>query len=320
LVKNNGAYLETGQIHTHFCARLEHIRPLLLPRAFCRPSVRIARSRKTLEKAAKLKEQAHGSEGEEWFKMAQLRGCFTVDNTCKTGLTRKRLTSTVVVAQVEAIVRTFLKSGMAALLCTALTFSTAMAAPSASMGVIIQAEHASLGSVPIANGSAIFDGDQLLTDASGNLRARLGQSQIYMMPNSNILVHRLSSGFSASMGSGTVVFSTAAGETFQVLANGATIQPATDKPTLAQVTYINANELLLTSRHGDLLVSMGDESKTVTEGSSYRMMIQPGSGPGPQGMFSTGKNRFVLVLIVAAAVTATVTTILALETDVVPEP
>jgi len=221
---------------------------------------------------------------------------------------------------VEAIVRTLLKSGMAALLCTALTFSTAIAAPSASMGVIIQAEHASLGSVPIANGSAIFDGDQLLTEGSGNLRARLGQSQIYMMPSSEIQLHRLSNGFSAEMGAGTIVLSSASGETFQVVANGATIQPATNKPTLAQVTYISASELLLTSRHGDLLVTMGDDSKTVNEGSSYRMMIQPGGGPGPQGMFTSGKNRFFLVLITAAVVTTTVSLVLALETDVVPEP
>lgn len=216
--------------------------------------------------------------------------------------------------------RTLWKSSLAAFLCTALTFSTAIAAPSASMGVIIQAERASLGSVPIASGSAIFDGDNLLTDGSGNLRARVGQSQIYLMPNSDVQIHRIANGFSASIGSGTIVLSSAAGETFQVLANGATIQPATAKPTLAQVTYINVNELILTSRHGDLLVSLGDDSKTVSEGSSYRMMIQPGGGPGPQGMFTSGKNRFFLVLITAAVVTATVSLVLALETDVVPEP
>jgi len=217
-------------------------------------------------------------------------------------------------------VRTLWKSSLAAFLCTALTFSTAIAAPSASMGVIIQAERASLGSVPIASGSAIFDGDNLLTDGSGNLRARVGQSQIYLMPNSDVQIHRIANGFSASIGSGTIVLSSAAGETFQVLANGATIQPATAKPTLAQVTYINVNELILTSRHGDLLVSLGDDTKTVSEGSSYRMMIQPGGGPGPQGMFTSGKNRFFLVLITAAVVTATVSLVLALETDVVPEP
>ena len=216
--------------------------------------------------------------------------------------------------------RTLCKCGTAAILCLALTFSTAIAAPSASMGVVLQEDHASLGPVPIANGSAIFDGDNLLTEGSGYLRARLGQSQIYMLPSSAVRVHRISSGFSASLGYGTIVLSSAAGERFQVLANGATIQPVSDKPALAQVTYISENELLVSSRHGDLLVSMGDESQTIKDGTSYRMMITPGDGPGPQGIVKSARNKFVLILIVAVAVTATVVTVLALETDVVPQP
>jgi hypothetical protein len=202
----------------------------------------------------------------------------------------------------------------------ALTFSTAIAAPSASMGVVLQEDRASLGSIPITNGSAIFDGDNLLTEGSGYLRARLGQSQIYMLPSSSIQVHRISNGFSASMGSGTIVLSSAAGEKFQVLANGATIQPVAEKPTLAQVTYISENELIVSSRHGDLLVSMGDESQTVKDGTSYRMMINPGSGPGPQGIFKPGRNKFVLILIFATAAVATTLTILNLQSEVVPEP
>jgi len=211
---------------------------------------------------------------------------------------------------------------LALLLSIALVGVPAIAAPapSASLGVVSEANHASRGTTAITNGSTIFDGDTLLTDASGNLQAQFGQSQISMLSNSNVLVRRLSNGYGASLSLGTIVFSTKGGETIQVVADGATIQPKNGQPTIAQVSYINARELMLTSKRGDLLVSMGDETKTVNEGASYRLMIQPGSGPGPEGMFSTGKNRFVLVLIIGAAVTATVTTILALETDVVPEP
>ncbi len=84
-------------------------------------------------------------------------------------------------------------------------------------------------------------------------------------------------------------------------ADGATIQPKNGQPTIAQVSYINANELMLTSKRGDLLVSLGEQTQTINEGASYRMMIQPGSGPGPQGAFSSGRNWFYVVLIVAAA-------------------
>lgn len=185
----------------------------------------------------------------------------------------------------------------------ALSGVTASAAPvpSVSLGVVSSAVHAHRGTTAIENGAAIFDGDNLSTDASGTLQAQLGQSQVNLLPNSNILVHRLFAGYSASLASGTIVFSSEGGETVQVVANGATIQPKDATPTIAQISYINANELILTSKRGDLLVTMGNQSQTVTEGSSYRMMIRPGGAPGPQGAFSSGTDYFYLVLILLAA-------------------
>jgi hypothetical protein len=174
-------------------------------------------------------------------------------------------------------------------------------APSASLGVVSEANHASRGTTAITNGSTIFDGDTLLTDASGNLQAQFGQSQISMLSNSNVLVHRLSNGYGASLSLGTIVFSTKGGETIQVIADGATIQPKSGQPTIAQVSYINANELILTSKRGDLLVSFGDQTKIVNEGASYRMMIRPGNGPAPAGAFSTGQEWLYFVLIPVAA-------------------
>ncbi len=178
--------------------------------------------------------------------------------------------------------------------------ATAAPTPSASLGVVSQATHASRGTTALTNGAAIFDGDTLLTDASGNLQAQLGQSHITILPNSNVLVHRLSNGFGASLTSGTIAFSTS-GETIQVEADGATIQSKNGQPTIAQISYVNASELLLTSRRGELLVSFGNETKIVDEGASYRMKIQPGSGPAPEGAFSTGQDWLYFVLIPVAA-------------------
>jgi hypothetical protein len=72
------------------------------------------------------------------------------------------------------------------------------------------------------------------------------------------------------------------------------------------VTLVNANELLLTSTRGALLVSMGDEVRTVESGRSYRMEVESeSSGPGPQGTggpLHTARNHFLLLVIVGAAV------------------
>ncbi len=174
---------------------------------------------------------------------------------------------------------------------------------SAPLGVIVQADRAQVGADITSGGATIYDGDRLETQETGTLRARMGGSQIYLRQSSAADVHGLPNGFSANLVYGTVVLSSLEGQTFQLLANGATIRPSGNHSTVAQVTYVNPTALLLTSERGTIEITMGDEVKTVEAGSSYRMETQPDdSGPGPQGgPYHTAKNHFVLIAIIAAA-------------------
>jgi hypothetical protein len=60
----------------------------------------------------------------------------------------------------------------------------------------------------------------------------------------------------------------------------------------------------LTSNRGALEISMGDEVKTIEAGSSYRMEIDAaGSDPqGGQPPARSGRNRFVLFVIIGVSV------------------
>jgi hypothetical protein len=102
----------------------------------------------------------------------------------------------------------------------------------------------------------------------------------------------------------TLFRSSGKGQAFELLANGAKIRPAGDQATVAQVSWINAKELLLTSNHGAIEVSMGDEVSTVEAGNSYRMVIESAdSGPQQAGApHRTGRNRFAIILIAAVSV------------------
>jgi hypothetical protein len=98
-----------------------------------------------------------------------------------------------------------------------------------------------------------------------------------------------------------------------LLASGATIRPAGTQATVAQVTWVNANELLLTSTRGALEVSLGEEVKTIEAGSSYRMEMQDDVGQGPQGQQGSGappahpgrRRRALFFLIGGGIATAT---------------
>jgi hypothetical protein len=204
-------------------------------------------------------------------------------------------------------VRILLKPGLVTVLGLVLAGVSAMAATpnpaSAPLGVIVQADRAASGVDTTYSGSTVYDGDRLETTDKGTLRARLGGPELFLRASTTAQVHGLANGFSADLSRGTVVASSAEGQTFQLVANGATIRPANSQPTVAQVTFVSSKELMLTSTRGALLVSMGDEVKTVETGKSYRMEID--TDPGPQraggGPYHPARNRFLLFLILGVS-------------------
>lgn len=183
--------------------------------------------------------------------------------------------------------RTMYRGGVVALLSFALVGMPALVSAanpaSAPLGVVLQADNAQVGADITVGGATIYDGDRLQT-GDGTLRARLGGPQMYLRANTVAQVHGLPNGFSADLGAGTVVVSSTGGQIFQLLADGVTIRPAGAQETIAQVTRVSANELLLTSTRGALEVSTDDGVRTIEAGSSYRMEVDPAdSDPGPQG-------------------------------------
>jgi hypothetical protein len=134
-------------------------------------------------------------------------------------------------------------------------------------------------------------------------------------------VHAFPNGFSANLGAGSVSVSSAQGQTFQVIADGATVRPSDSQPTSGQIAMISATELILTSTRGTLEVSMGDEVRTVEAGSSYRMEVEsedPGPGPNPQSPHATARNHFLWIAIPVIAAVAGVVIWRALVSPTVP--
>jgi hypothetical protein len=207
-------------------------------------------------------------------------------------------------------VRTLIKASVLVVLSTMLVGIPVMAMPanppSAPLGSVMQADRAHQGVDFASGGATIYDGDRLETQDDGILRARLGKSQLYMQQSTLAEVHSLSNGYSANLLHGTVVASSPEGQTFQLLANGATVRPASAHATVARVTWVSANELLLTSNLGAIQVTYEGDIKTIEPGSSVRMEIkteEASSSPGPQGAPAHGgHSRAIYFVVVAAAV------------------
>jgi hypothetical protein len=194
---------------------------------------------------------------------------------------------------------------MAAVLIGVPAIAAPASSPSAPLGVVLAAENAHVGAGVTASGETIYDGDRLETLAHSTLRVRLGSGQLLLRQNSLADVHSFPNGFAADLAAGTVVVASAEGQTFQLTADGATIRPANDQPAAAQIEKVSATELRLTGTRGTLLVSMGDETKTLEAGNSYKLEVQPEDpGPGPypqQNPHPTARTHFLWIFIPAVA-------------------
>ena len=179
--------------------------------------------------------------------------------------------------------------------------------PSAPLGVVVSAENSNYGAAKTTSGSTIYDGDHLQTQPNATLRVRLGSGQLVLRQSTIADVHAFPNGFSANLDNGTVVVSSPEGQTFQLVADGATVRPANSQATSGQISMISPTELILTGIRGTLEVSMGEEVKTVEAGSSYRLEVEPEEAdPAPSGQSprATGRNRFIFILIPAIAAVA----------------
>jgi hypothetical protein len=177
--------------------------------------------------------------------------------------------------------------------------------PAAPLGVVVSAENSNVGAGVTTSGATIYDGDHLKTQPNSTLRVRLGSGQMVLRQSTTADVHAIPNGYSANLAEGTVVVSSPDGNTFQLIADGATIRPTNGKATSGQISVISPTVLTLTGIRGTLEVSMGEEVKTVEAGSSYRLEVEPEEAePGRSGPSPTGRNRFIFILIPLIAAVA----------------
>lgn len=199
--------------------------------------------------------------------------------------------------------RTLLRSSLVAVLIFSLVETPVFASPSRALGVVSQAERARVGSGEAISGATIFAGDTLTTEAGGAVRVRVGSAQLYLQPESTARLEQTAAGLSAALERGTAIFSSGGPAAIELLVAGARIRPRTPEPTLGQITLVSAGEFLVTSQRGQLEMAFEDETYTVPEATSYRVVTEL-EEQGPRGVGSdrqepkkAGQRRRLLPII-----------------------
>jgi hypothetical protein len=97
-----------------------------------------------------------------------------------------------------------------------------------------------------------------------------------------------------------------------VCANDAHIRAAADVPTVGQVSITGPKTLYVFANHGSLTISYHGENAIVSEGESYRVVLDPdddaNASSDPSAKKTTRSHRRLLLILGAATAAAMATT------------
>ncbi len=185
-----------------------------------------------------------------------------------------------------------LRSFFATALAVILTAVPALAGPANTiLGTVVTADKARVGEGPAAIGTTLYAGDRLSTGLQGSVQVRAGAARLLLQGESTADVNDSDGAPSAKLFHGTATFSTGNAHAFTLYASKAAIRAQSDAPTIGQVTYLNAKELLVTSRRGPLTITVEGETQLIADGTSYHVYLDPEANPQePQGAGSGSKG------------------------------
>jgi hypothetical protein len=184
------------------------------------------------------------------------------------------------------------RESVAVFLALSLSLSPVFGATGSPVGAILSAVSAHVGPAPASAGATVFAGDKLSTDQNGNIQIRAGAARLLLSGASSATFRDAAGAPSATLSSGTAIFSTSVARAFTLLAARAEIRPRDDVPTIAQVSIETAKQFIVRSSRGALTVSVDGETKIIPEGEAYRVTLDSEAAPEPQGPRGAGTKDF----------------------------
>jgi hypothetical protein len=209
----------------------------------------------------------------------------------------------------EDAVRQIARYCLVTLLVGALLNLPLFAANEKPLGMVIQADEALLGSAKATVGATVYPGDSIATGTGGTMRLKVGAGQLYLLSGSAATLAENTSTFHALVNRGTVGFSSAAAEPFELETPLGVVRPAAGA-TYGQVTLTGPREMIVSAYRGDLVVDNNGEVHTIPEGKSFRVSMdldpvqpQPNAAQGPYGTgVKPAVNPHLLLKLTAVAI------------------
>jgi hypothetical protein len=187
----------------------------------------------------------------------------------------------------SALIRNF----VAVMLSLSLLITPLWAAPSSSFGTVVFADRARVGATQASVGATVFSGDRLSTELSGSVQVRASAARFLLSSGSSATLLQDDTSPAAALNYGSATFSTANSKAFALHVASAVIRPNTDRPTIGNVSVLNAKELVVKCTRGSLSIAVEDDVREIPEGAAYRVVLDP-NAPDPQGPRGAGTKGY----------------------------
>jgi hypothetical protein len=178
-------------------------------------------------------------------------------------------------------------------------------APPAVLCVVAGAERAHLNSAAVSEGATVYDGDRFSTEPGGVLLLRGDAIALDLAEESDVIVRSGANGAQGmvgELGRGTLVFRAARAAALEIAALEALLRPAENTRTIGQVTIIGPKELRIYARRGSLQFSYRGEMRTIAEGQSYRVILDPPEDdPSRKKAVKSGAQRKAFLFVAIGA-------------------
>jgi hypothetical protein len=188
------------------------------------------------------------------------------------------------------------------------------------LGLVLETRNATLRATDSIAGTTVFAGDTVVTDHAGHVRVRMGEAQVEVLPDSIVTFEEMDSVAGANVVAGTVGFSSPETASVAVRAMGILIRPQANRRTQGQVTITGPSQFLVTSFHGPLELTLGNESLVVPEGTTYRVVQGDSKGPGPIGAGEEAARRAPFKAILVAVAVVAVPLVIAITVNLLTSP
>jgi hypothetical protein len=150
-----------------------------------------------------------------------------------------------------------------------------MGATESALGMVVAAQSAHLGGTNAVMGANVFSGDVLDTDSGGELRWKIGSSQLYLLSASSATLSQQDQQIHVKLAHGTVGFSSASAAQLEIETPVGVVRSADGQRSFGQVTIVGPLKILVTTYSGALVVERNSSSRTIAAGESYNVSYVP---------------------------------------------